>query len=336
MSTIDIYDVASKTWFQQPTTGGPGQLTRFCAVMSPAQDYSSFNIYLYGGYDGLHLSDPTAFNDDVWVLSLPSFTWTKVSSGTSKHARAGHKCVMPYPDLMMVFGGYAALEGAAPTCIDIIQLFNLSSTSWQTEYDPAVWANYSVPGAVFNKIGGTATGGATLTTPSSTTWAATALGQVFATPYPVSKLNSWRTYSPATTTNATNPDYTATPKHSGSGVPSFLAPLLGTILGLIFVTSVVVAFLLWRRRKYLKSRGDRSEAGTDDTGNRILAWMRGQPAVPKDPTITTSEDLPPTPATEMEQAAGRGQHPAFVHEMAGTPIAELAGKLEISLTRFFT
>ncbi len=70
MSTTEVYDIAGDKWYQQPATGPPPQLTRGCAVVAPARDGSSFNIYWYGGYDGLHPSGP--FSDDVWILSLPS------------------------------------------------------------------------------------------------------------------------------------------------------------------------------------------------------------------------------------------------------------------------
>ena len=57
--------------------------------MATASDRSSFNIFYYGGFDGINVKD--SFSDDVWVLSLPSFTWIKISEGKSIHGRAGHK-----------------------------------------------------------------------------------------------------------------------------------------------------------------------------------------------------------------------------------------------------
>lgn len=324
MSTIDIYDVANGSWYQQPTTGGPGQLTRGCAVVAPAQDFSSFSIYYYGGYNGLDATDPNVFSDDVWVLSIPSFTWTKLYSGTSNHARAGHKCVMPYPDVMFVIGGTAALTGGSPHCLDgnFVQVFNLSTGLWTQTYNPTIWANYTIPDAVLKKIGGSATGGASATTPSGTAWATAGLGQVFAIPYPVTKLNSYHTYSPTPTPNSTLPS--ATPVHHSSGVPSWLPPVLGVILGLIFVTSLVVAFLLWRRRKYLKSRDGASENGTADTSNRIMAWLRGTRGEIKAPTVTTSDESPSSPGPEMETIAPY-QNAVMPHELSDTQLVELDG-----------
>jgi len=294
MTTIDIYDVASGKWYRQGTSGGgPGQLTRGCAVVARAQDASSFNIYWYGGYDGLNRKQP--LNDDVWVLSLPSFTWTKLVS-SKREGRAGHKCVMPYPDQMFVIGGYLGRFGNRVECLpETIRVFNLSSGEWMTRYDPAIWSNYTVPTAVREKIGGTGTGGATLTTPSPSGWADKELAKIFDTPYPTSKITTYYPYeslAPTDNTNPTIPVPTDSTSHDrDGGVPSYLPPVLGSVLGLVFLTMVAVLILLWRRRKLL--RGAVSEAGTEETSRRrIRQWLRGQPTVVKTPTVTSSDYLP--------------------------------------------
>lgn len=323
MTNIDVYDVAGNEWYQQPTSGGPGQLTRGCAVVAPAQDGSSFNIYYYGGYDGLHVTGD--FSDDVWVLSLPSFSWTKVAAGKTSHGRAGHKCFMPYPDQMVVIGGYAPLTGIAPKCVEdgIVQVFNLSSATWMTGYDPAKWSNYTVPQAVIKNIGGTATGGAAASSPSPS-WAAAPLGKVFETPYPSTKIKKWYPYPVANSTNNTNPNITPTPQSNSGGVPKYLPPLLGTIFGLMFITLVLTGIFLYRRRKLLRNGGSVTEFGTEDSnGNRIMNWIRGQPYENKTPTVTT-EETPTSPEMESPPVL---YHPAMVqrHEMADTQLAELPG-----------
>ena len=303
MSNIDIYDIAGNQWYQQPTTSGPGQLTRGCAVVAPATDYSSFNIYYYGGYSGLDAT--SAFNDDVWVLSIPSFVWTKVTPGNGGHSRAGHKCVMPYPDQMIVVGGYTNQSGVSPACVggNIVQVYNLTTGAWVDGYDPATHADYGVPPAVVSKIGGSKSGGATMTTPAPSGWANTALAAVFQTPYPTSKITTFYPYSSTAPANNTNPNFTAPSdvSHGGSGLPSWAPIVLGVVLGLVFVTCVGVAILFWRRRKYLR-RGP-SEDGTEDTnGHRILSWMRGQQSDAKAPTVTTEETAPVSPNLEPASA----------------------------------
>ncbi|ERS96450.1 hypothetical protein HMPREF1624_07361 [Sporothrix schenckii ATCC 58251] len=307
LTTLDVYDVAGKKWYKQPTTGGArlGQRTRACAVVAAAADASSFNIYYYGGFDGLSVGSD--FNDDVWVLSLPSFTWTQVyaSSDAAAHARAGHKCVAPYPDQMLVVGGYTPQAGAAAGCLGggIVQLFNLSSATWMTSYTPTKWSAYSVPDAVVSVIGGSGKGGATATAPAAAGgWADAGLKAVFATAYPTAKLTTYYPYplnaSATTAPNNTHPDAPG-PSSGGHHTPAFVAPLVGVIGGLIVLTAAVVGVLLYRRRRILmygSSAGRRSSRGTGpvggsgqpgteseatyDTGrNFVFSWLRAQPSV---------------------------------------------------------
>ncbi|KAK4158321.1 hypothetical protein C8A00DRAFT_10974 [Chaetomidium leptoderma] len=301
MSTIDIYDVDSGKWYRQTTSGGPDQTTRGCAVVARAQDGSSFNIYYYGGYDGLHLAEP--YSDDVWVLSLPSFTWIKLASGAAD-GRAGHKCVMPYPDQMLVIGGYPSVPLG---CLrETIRVFSLSSGEWLDRYDPAVYSNYTVPSAVHEKIGGSGTGGATATTPSPS-WGATELAGIFAAQYPMSKITTYYPYASVGPTNNTNPNVPPPPaQDQGGGLPSYLPPVLGAVLGLVFLTMVAVLVLLWRRRRLLRG-GTASEAGTEDTnGHRITSWLRGQPSEVKAPTVTTtspSDYSPPMSTANVDSTS---------------------------------
>ncbi|KAI1646079.1 uncharacterized protein F4817DRAFT_317234 [Daldinia loculata] len=327
MRNIDIYDVASKKWYQQPTDGSPPQLARGCAVVAPAEDYSSFNIYYYGGYDGL--DDGGQFYDDVWILTLPSFMWMKVYSGTPEHGRAGHQCVMPYPDQMIVIGGRRANIGTGgPSCLDgenpgILQVYNLTENHWMDSYDPTSWNHYGVPQMIHAMIGGDASGGATVTAPSPSGWEDPELGKVFATAYPTSKLITHYPYSTVGAGNDTRGMYGGD-GGGGGGTPSWVAPVLGVVLGLIFVTAVVVGIILYRRRKYLKKNG--SEPSTDENGNRILSWMQGQ-SNGKAPTITTDDAR-----TQCDELECRGITPArstpgpemeMVTEMPETSIVEL-------------
>src|SRR3569833_74770 len=149
---------------------------------------------------------------------------------------------------MFVVGGYPSLSGNGPTCLDdnVIQVFNLTSAKWLSSYDPAVWSEYGVPEMIFNMIGGTATGGATLTTPSPTGWATPALASVFATKYATTKIPASYPYSPGGP-NGTRPDLAT--GGGSSGIPSWVPPVLGVICGLMFLSAIGVALLRHRRRR---------------------------------------------------------------------------------------
>lgn len=324
MSTVSVYDVDSKTWYQQNTTGtGPGQLTQGCTVLASAQDGSSHNIYWYGGYDGL---TPTGdFSDDVWVLSIPTFTWVKVKSGTASHGRAGHRCTKPYPDQMIVVGGYTSSTGLSGTCVDgFIQNFNLTTAEWITSYHPDKWFKYGVPASVVSVIGGSATGSASQTAPSPSGFSNASMTALFGTQYNTSKIATWYPYHVAPTTDGARPTIppSVVPKpDTNNGTPKYLAPVLGVVLGLIFLSLLALAIFLWRRKNYFKQNGTatQSEAGTLDNRRWVANWLRNSTPAPADakaPTVTT-DDTHVSPDYEQEQA--------YVPEVEGVQLVEMAG-----------
>ena len=316
MSTVSVYDIANKVWYEQPTSGQiPPQMAEGCTVVASAQDGSSHNIYWYGGFDGLHQSGD--YYDDVWILSVPSFMWMKFITGNTTHARAGHRCAKPYPDQMFVVGGQASLSGPEPVCVDgnIIQILNLTSGDWLESYDPSKWSNYTVPDMIVQMIGGTGTGSATQLAPSPTGFANSSLNSLFKATYNASKITTWYPYQSATATSTSRPVLpTAVSK---SSTPSYLAPVLGVVLGLFFLTLLILAFLLYRRRKFLKLNNgtNPSEAGTMDNRFWVSSWLRAQPADTKAPTVTTDE----TPMTPYED-----ERP-YMQEVGGTQVHEMMG-----------
>lgn len=307
--------------------------------MATASDRSSFNIFYYGGFDGINVKD--AFSDTVWALSLPSFTWIKINEGKSIHARAGHKCFMPYPDQMLVFGGYTPLAGVQLTCLDKgpVVNFNVTSGEWLEGYDPDEYSDYGVHEKIHSEIGGDTAGGATMTAPADG-WSTSALGDIFDTKYDMKKIQEYWPYNKAVSTGRPrldNPGDTDEGKdgNGGSGLPKWVAPVLGVVLGLMLVTGILVVFCLWRRRKIFKNRT--SDYGTEDPGSRIRSWIRGQHNE-KAPTVTTDES-PVSPGTEIASTvqitglspspAGTPAYTSSPAEVADTQIHEMAGKSQV-------
>lgn len=283
-------------------------------MVASAADNSSHNIYWYGGFDGTSLAGP--FYDFVYVLSLPSFTWVQLSTGDASHARAGHSCVKPYPDQMFVIGGAPGQPGVDTTCLSdgIIQVFNLSSGAWQDTYDPNIYSDYQVPPQVRSKIGGDGGGHATLTTPPS--GSVPTMTSILASSYNASKITTWYPYHEAVQTSSV-PTTTAASKSSGT--PKYLAPVLAVILGLFFITLIILGFLLWRRRRLLST--NQSESGTMDTRFRVSKWLRGTPSDVKAPTVTTAD----------EPIASGFKYDLLMPEAAGVQVHEMMGKLSLGL-----
>ncbi|KAI9824064.1 MAG: hypothetical protein M1832_002132 [Thelocarpon impressellum] len=331
MKSVPVYDIKSQKWYEQDTSGDtPPQLTQFCSVVASSKDASSHNIYIYGGYDGIE--DANAPSDDVYVLSVPSFIWTKVYSGTAGHGRRSHKCAKVYPDQMLVVGGqsqqldtYNCLAGG------VIQVFNLNTLKWQDNYDPAVWSEYKVPDVVIAKIGGKPDGGAKSLAPSK--WSDNTLSDLFGAKYtkPLPTYHPYAsiTVSPNDPANPTRlPTTVPTPLAKSGGVPKWVAPVLGVVLGLIALTAAAVCFILFRRRKYLKQHGATSDAGMS-TGNRIMNWIPFPP--PKAATVTTSEDTSDSsgvtavgePGSEKQIQAVYPVANGSAHEAASSPVHEM-------------
>ena len=69
-----MYDIGTSTWMKQKTTGDiPPPRQRSCSVLVPAQDLSSYQIYVFSG-----LSTGDIRILDMYVLSIPMFSWTKI------------------------------------------------------------------------------------------------------------------------------------------------------------------------------------------------------------------------------------------------------------------
>jgi hypothetical protein len=318
MTSLPIYDIASQTWYMQNTSGTPpGQLTEFCSVVAAANDSSSFSVYIYGGYDGLNANDQPS--DDVWILSIPSFTWIKAYSGASSHGRSAHRCVAPYPDQMFVIGG---VHQSQATCVDgIIQVFNLNTLQFQDSYTPSTWSTYEVPEVVTAVIGGNAQGGSTKTA----TWSDPNLRDIFQTKYsqPVIQYYPY----PVNTTSTTSPLPSATPVPN-SGTKKWVAPVVGVICGLIGLTLLILAILLFRRRKLLQRNSIDGSSTSGHNTNRIVRWVNGMPnpSEPKDDPSVTSAEVEETNGSSplTGELGGRQRYEMSAMEAPPKPPVELA------------
>ena len=160
MSTVRVYDIASSTWETQKATSQDGYFPRgrkdFCAVAISAQDFSSHQIYFYGGHPDTLGTNITSPLDDVWVLTLPSFQF--IWAGTSiEAARASGTCGVISPRYLLAYRGEsrigdirAGIPGNAS-----LALLDLTDLERRREYIPANTSTaYRVPQRVIEMIGG--------------------------------------------------------------------------------------------------------------------------------------------------------------------------------------
>ncbi|EAS32946.3 kelch repeat protein [Coccidioides immitis RS] len=185
MNVIDIYDIANSTWYKQATSGKPPEIrVNPCAVAASAADGSSTQVYLYGGQNLIPYGEQKQY-DDMWILTIPSFTWIKVDTDnqSAPPARAGHTCNI-WNSQILVVGGYVGEDLSCDS--PGIYVFDASELRWQTKYTALEGGNdlnqqdsqknskgglsgsygYKVPELVQSVIGGDSQGRATVTTPA--------------------------------------------------------------------------------------------------------------------------------------------------------------------------
>jgi hypothetical protein len=281
-NNIDVYDIATSKWYKQATSGSmPNIRVNPCAVTAAAADGSSTQIYMFGGQNLIPAGNQTQY-DDMWILSVPSFTWIKVDmDGQSvPYGRSGHTCNVWNSQMVMV-GGYVGdqLSCESPG----IYVFDLSSLEWVQQYtalessdsdseDSAAASNpfnqqvsqqkaqmnessdfgglqgsygYQVPEAVIKVIGGDGNGGATITKPVVTATAGP-LATGKAVTYTVTSDGAT-----ATETSGGSGSGSSSSSSGGSSGPNIAAIVAGVVAGVLFLLVCYLLFCLYIYRKQL-------------------------------------------------------------------------------------
>jgi len=235
MDTIDIFDVASindtnsnGAWYTQAATGDIPELRYgFCTVGATAPDNSSYNLYIYGG------RNYTDDMDDIYVLSIPSFTWVRIYEGSSP--RWGHTCHLVGNSQMITVGGAngTSLYNGCDWETMGVAIYSLSTLTWGSVYD-AFAPPYTVPNLVYGAIGGSGKGGATKKLPTGGFSSA-----LVANLFGVSTGN--------TTSSSSGSSSTTSGTNSGVSGGVIAGATIGAIAGVAAVA--VVAFFIIRSRR---------------------------------------------------------------------------------------
>ncbi|KAK0726676.1 hypothetical protein B0T21DRAFT_350784 [Apiosordaria backusii] len=266
LRTLDVFDIETSEWYHQDTTGeAPRVRVNLCAVVASAPDASSFQIYVYGGQD---LDETQTQYNDMYILSIPAFTWIKVpsfsSSSTAPKARAGHTCNLRDGQII-VFGGYTGADAACES--PGVWVFNASSLTWSSRFNslghPADLSpensvlgasyGYTVPDPVAEIIGGDGNGGATITTP--------AVGKPTAGPFATGKPPIWTLPGSTATVTAWGPGATSFPpgsepqpgddNNSESRKGGLIAA--GVIAALAGLAAIYLGYCAWLYRRQVKA-----------------------------------------------------------------------------------
>lgn len=245
-TAVDVFDINSYlqnpksngSWYQQETNGDiPPARIDFCTVAMSAPDNSSHHIYLYGGRDPTTADpakiDPFASYDDVYVLSLPSFTWTAIFTG-GQSPRWGHSCHRVGQRQMVTVGGNITRNnGQCDWELKGVAFLDMTTVTWGSVFLPNT-SSYQVPQKLFGVTGGIGSGNATIKEPAKG-WTNQSLKTVFNTP------RKWNSES-----NNQNPPTKATPEVKKSNTGAIAGGVVGGVVGVALVVGV---FFLWKRRR---------------------------------------------------------------------------------------
>lgn len=268
MNIIDVYDIASSTWYKQSTTGKyPILRVNPCAVAASAPDGSSTNVYMFGGQNLIPAGNQTQYSD-MWILTIPSFTWIEVdqSKQSVPPGRTGHTCNI-WDGQIVVVGGYTGPSTDGLGCDSGFYVFDATNLQWQNKFnaitatdkqgnlqnqqvaqvkDPFALSGsygYQVPIAVQSVIGGKGTGGATITAPAQS-----ATEGPLATGKPVTYTVTGANGATVTETGTAG----AGSSNKGSGGPNIGAIVAGVVAGCFAVLAAYLAFCAYIYRRQLK------------------------------------------------------------------------------------
>ncbi|KAK3372171.1 hypothetical protein B0H63DRAFT_483993 [Podospora didyma] len=254
LTFVDIYDIESGFWFRQQTfglsDGIPSGRSDICTVMIPAKDNSSFNIYMVAGVE-TYASYLTT--EEIWVLSLPTFTWSLLHS--RQDGIYGHTC-HAVGDNLLVIGGMKTKDGGGDvnTCSDHMpaEIFSLKTGNYTGIFDvEGVNRTAPVPKKVVEAVGGTTEGGAVIKSPQL--WSDLYLQYVFNPSIPRPAYTP--TYTLANATNATASSESPAQQDNGPSGPNksvTIGAAVGATVGFLILL-VIALLLLWMRKKKKKT-----------------------------------------------------------------------------------
>lgn len=295
MNTVSVFDIATKKWYQQNTTGDIlDQLEGFCAVLAHEADldHTSFEIFVYGGTNGLATpGGAVPAKDEVFVLSMPSFTWVKVHPGNDSHARTRHACATPSPNQMLVIGGWPN-NGKCIEDLSIVDVFDLNKLKWLGKFEPGSSEPYQTPDEVSQQYKGKT--GAQLTD---------GVQILFNTPYS-KKIDIYY------------PTANQGPKTKNLG-----AIIGGSVAGTI--AALALLSLWYFRRATRRACADRESSVTNSSGGPIMRWLRGTQSTLPPKSVMSDATTEVEPGVVLSKAPAELDSRTRAESMATAPQAEL-------------
>ncbi|KAL0932015.1 kelch repeat protein [Colletotrichum truncatum] len=144
--TLYFMDPVTKKWYTQRTSGNAPAPRQWHCVVGARGDQNTYEIFVFGG------SNKDESYDEVWILSLPGFVWTKADYKSSS-PRDAMGCAVGGRRQMITVGGINRSLTVSKFFQDKdpfpqgIGIFDMSDLQWKDEYEPEA-ATYETPEVV--------------------------------------------------------------------------------------------------------------------------------------------------------------------------------------------
>lgn len=275
MTELAVYDIANDAWHVQPTTGPdeqPRQTAKFCTAIVATEDGNSQEIFVYGGYSGT--DNDTDVRDDVWVLSVPAFHWTRLTTPerTSPHGRYGNVCFTPNPSTFITVGD-SDYMGSPMNSKLIVDVLDLNSGAWTSKYNSSSDVPFRASTDLQQRLQWDSASGPGEKYTSIDFLNSSALNTLFQTRYS-GQITMYWPYSEVNSEEESN----------SSDRRTVIIATTCTIIPLILLALLAVFRIRCRRRN------TRSLARSQQSRRSVFSWLGKDPIDPEPEKSTISDD----------------------------------------------
>ncbi|KAL4781755.1 hypothetical protein BJX76DRAFT_369608 [Aspergillus varians] len=214
---VQIYDIKTRTWYNQTTAGNVTPRTQFCASVVHDPSTATYQIYVISGAD----FETRDIITDAAYLSVPAFKWYS-APGLNK-GRMSHTCLTHGRQIFGIGGRQAWADNSSAGCYNMPTfIYDAQTEVVRNEFNPGL-SSYSVPSATSSDIANS---------PYPSVWADTALADIF--------------YSPTLGNRHPTDDW---PISNPTNKGAIAGGVVGGVAGAAIIVGLIWFFIRWSRRK---------------------------------------------------------------------------------------
>lgn len=240
---VKFMDPVTKKWYSQETSGTPPDPRQSHCLVGVQGKNGTYEIFMFGG---TRKTAPAQTFDDVWILSLPGFAWTRAGSIDRGGPRSNHHCVVIGKRQMLSIGGGRDSDGfptvwTSPDSLpNGLAILDMTDLTWSSQYD-AKAGDYESPKTVKEWY---AQG-----KQASVTWSSDEVQKLFAVE------NKSGLPGSGGVSDGDNPDSQPTDPKSTTPIGAIVGGVVGG-LAVLAVIAAVVFFMKRRKRKASNPAGE--------------------------------------------------------------------------------